>query len=622
MNLLFVSSETEHPITAIVSLRNFLLVGSGRHIIAMKRGKEIWRLTTDQKDHITHLLAFGSYICATTTKNQLLVYDLNTLELHIHITLSIQGDVTCLLHPPTYLNKLVVGDSEGRLQIWNIRTGSIIHRTESFGHPITTITASPVVDVIAVGLLDGTIIVHHLKADQNILVLHQEGRVSSISFRKDGFQIMASANSTGDIAMWDLEKGKVLHVLRSAHTANIPSIHFLNGQPLLLSAGVDNSIKEWIFDSLDGIPRLLRSRSGHHAPPTTIGFYGPTSHFILSASRDRSLRGFSTWNDSQTAELSQGSIQSIAKKKHLKENDLRLPEITGIASQTTREKDWDNVLTMHKDDVAVRAWTWSKRRIGQHIFRTLDKSPVKSVAISGCGNFGLIGSAKGTADVYNMQSGIHRRTFSSKTAGHTKAISGIDVDPLNKTLITSSLDWTVKFWDFAKGTLLDTINVGSGITLFKYNRGSELLALACDDLSIKILDTETKKLVRELWGHDNRITSFAFSNDARWLVSAGLDSTIRTWDLPTGHLIDAISQPLELTNNLETFDIMVNVHGGGESGQSGAVRHGITRALIDYDAALKPELSKAGFVTRDAREVERKKVGLRKARRAKQFSKR
>ena len=83
-----------------------------------------------------------------------------------------------------------------------------------------------------------------------------------------------------------------------------------------------------------------------------------------------------------------------------------------------------------------------------------------------------------------------------------------------------------------------------------------------------------------------------------------------------------IRQPLELTQNVERFDIMVNVHGGGESGQAGAVRHGITRALIDYDAALKPELSKAGFVTRDAREVERKKVGLRKARRAKQFSKR
>jgi small subunit ribosomal protein S9 len=81
-------------------------------------------------------------------------------------------------------------------------------------------------------------------------------------------------------------------------------------------------------------------------------------------------------------------------------------------------------------------------------------------------------------------------------------------------------------------------------------------------------------------------------------------------------------QPLFLTNHVETFDIMVNVHGGGESGQAGAIRHGITRALIDYDASLKPALSQAGFVTRDAREVERKKVGFRSARRRKQFSKR
>ena len=86
--------------------------------------------------------------------------------------------------------------------------------------------------------------------------------------------------------------------------------------------------------------------------------------------------------------------------------------------------------------------------------------------------------------------------------------------------------------------------------------------------------------------------------------------------------IMVVQQPLLLTANLEAFDIRVNVNGGGESGQAGAVRHGITRALIDYDAALKPQLSQAGFVTRDAREVERKKVGLHGARRRKQFSKR
>jgi small subunit ribosomal protein S9 len=88
----------------------------------------------------------------------------------------------------------------------------------------------------------------------------------------------------------------------------------------------------------------------------------------------------------------------------------------------------------------------------------------------------------------------------------------------------------------------------------------------------------------------------------------------------TGRMI--VRQPLVLTSHADTFDILVNVHGGGESGQAGAVRHGITRALIDYDETLKPSLKKAGLVTRDAREVERKKVGLRGARRRKQFSKR
>ena len=87
----------------------------------------------------------------------------------------------------------------------------------------------------------------------------------------------------------------------------------------------------------------------------------------------------------------------------------------------------------------------------------------------------------------------------------------------------------------------------------------------------------------------------------------------------TGRMI--VRQPLALTDSLTRFDIKVNVDGGGESGQAGAVRHGITRALIDYDETLKAVLKKAGLVTRDAREVERKKVGLHKARRRKQFSK-
>ena len=83
-----------------------------------------------------------------------------------------------------------------------------------------------------------------------------------------------------------------------------------------------------------------------------------------------------------------------------------------------------------------------------------------------------------------------------------------------------------------------------------------------------------------------------------------------------------VRQPLELTQNIETFDVNATVKGGGTTGQAGAIRHGLTRALMKYDEALRDTLRKAGFVTRDAREVERKKIGLRKARRATQFSKR
>ena len=88
----------------------------------------------------------------------------------------------------------------------------------------------------------------------------------------------------------------------------------------------------------------------------------------------------------------------------------------------------------------------------------------------------------------------------------------------------------------------------------------------------------------------------------------------------TGRMV--VRQPLEITNNLVAFDIRVNVYGGGETGQAGAVRHGIARALVEVSPELRVPLKRAGFLTRDARQVERKKAGLHKARKAPQFSKR
>lgn len=126
----------------------------------------------------------------------------------------------------------------------------------------------------------------------------------------------------------------------------------------------------------------------------------------------------------------------------------------------------------------------------------------------------------------------------------------------------------------------------------------------------------------QFYGTGRRKTS-----TARVFITAGT-GTITVNDRPLDEYFGrpvarmVVRQPLELVGLVEKFDVNVTVAGGGSFGQAGAIRHGLTRALMEYDESLRGELRKAGYVTRDSREVERKKVGLRKARKKPQFSKR
>jgi len=126
----------------------------------------------------------------------------------------------------------------------------------------------------------------------------------------------------------------------------------------------------------------------------------------------------------------------------------------------------------------------------------------------------------------------------------------------------------------------------------------------------------------QFYGTGRRKTS-----TARVFITAGT-GTITVNDRPLDEYFGrpvarmVVRQPLELVGLVEKFDVNVTVAGGGSFGQAGAIRHGLTRALMEYDESLRSDLRKAGYVTRDSREVERKKVGLRKARKKPQFSKR
>ena len=121
-------------------------------------------------------------------------------------------------------------------------------------------------------------------------------------------------------------------------------------------------------------------------------------------------------------------------------------------------------------------------------------------------------------------------------------------------------------------------------------------------------------------GRRKSSTARVFVKDGKGTITVNNKPLEAFFGRKTGQMI--VRQPLELVEMVGKFDINATVKGGGITGQAGAIRHGLTRALMQFDESLRPNLRKAGFVTRDAREVERKKVGLRKARRATQFSKR
>ena len=297
------------------------------------------------------LEAFGDDIIALTSRNTLVVLSCETLQVYVEIEFKQDAVPVAFLHPVTYLNKILVAFADGSMQLWNIKTryafffncngstifkpihaspcSSLIYSFKSFEKKITCLVQAPVLDVIAVGFADGTILLHNLRLDQSVLGVNQNRKVTSISFRTDGMPIMASSNDDGDVIFWDLERFQIAYTLQSAHDKAISKIQFLSGQPIIVTSGCDNSIKEWIFDSSDGSARLLRSRSGHTASPTKIFYTGRTSgQRIYSAGSDGTFRMFSCVKDSKSLELSQGALQSNAKKYGLRAADLRLAVIS------------------------------------------------------------------------------------------------------------------------------------------------------------------------------------------------------------------------------------------------------------------------------------------------------
>ncbi|CAN6625134.1 U3 small nucleolar RNA-associated protein 21 [Trichomonascus vanleenenianus] len=556
LHLLFVSSpQTPTPITKLHTHFHYVLASWGRSIGIFKRGKLLKAIELPQDvdgdvSPITDLLLFGEYfVCAT--ESMVYVYKTNPKSPHEEFEEytnykipTVVGKVLQIVHLPTYLNKVVVV-TDACLLLFNVRTGKLIYTEDKFEHPIATVESAPALDIMAVATTNGDVHLYNLKKGKILFTMGVSERITTMSFRTDGSAQLAIGTAAGDLFFYDLNLRKRIHSVRGVHDENaggVANVHFLNGQPIVVSNGGDNLIQELVFDpaitnsasntSISSPPRHLRSRGGHSRPPTTISFTDEESHFILSASQDSSLWSFSLRKDAQSYEFSQRTSKAKTQKHSFRE---KFPVITGLSYQADKQNRWDNILTSHKNLNYARTWSGARGIVGKYKFETIDGGLVKSVCVSHCGNFGIIGSSNGGIAVYNMQSGLLRRRVSK---AHSKAVTGIIVDARNTTIMSCSFDGRVAFHDFKTGKLIDTVVLDASATDMRLH--GSLLAVALDNLSVVVIDTETRRVVRELWGHSNRITSFDFTPDGRWIISASLDSTVRTWDLPSGGCIDAV----------------------------------------------------------------------------------
>lgn len=563
LHLLFVSqTQTPTKITALAAHYHYVLAGHGNHITIYRRGQPEATLTTTTDATVHQIVVFGEFLVVTMSDNTVEIFKGLKLDYQHYTTLSInsvEGSIVGLVHPPTYLNKVVVATSS-KLFVFNVKTGKLIFQTPEFGESISTIECAPVLDLVALGTANGGVILYNIKKAKQVgpRIAVGDSRVLAVSFRTDGLPHLVAGLANGSLFFYDLAKRARIHILGTAHQEShggVAKAAFLNGQPILVSNGGDNSLKEWVFDpSLSKSnkaavppPRHLRSRGGHAAPPVAIEFPDQKkTHFLYLASRDRLVWSFSLRKDAQAQEISQRPPRRTLKERkagltaNVRE---RFPEVVAMVLSEARAGDWDNMVTIHKDEAFARTWDTTTKRVGQHQLPTVDLGLSLSVAISQCGNFALVGSASGGIGLYNLQSGILRKKYML----HKQAVTGIAMDGFNRKMVLCGLDGLVGFYDFANSKFLGKLQLDAPITAMVYQKLLDLVALLLDDLSVVIVDSVAQKVVRVLYGHTNRITGMDFSPDGRWVVTTGLDSTLRTWDLPTGLCIDGVRLPTVAT---------------------------------------------------------------------------
>lgn len=307
-----------HPadITCLASDNYCVYAASDRRIFAWRSGNVIRHTYTGHTANVHLMLPFAEHLIAVDEANVLKVWHIRTGAEYLDLPLDADHfRVSALMHPPTYVNKILLGSQQGGLQLWNVKEAKLVHTFADFEAAVAVLTAAPAVDVAAIGLLNGAIVLLNLKYAERLMEFKQDwGPVTGIAFRTDGHPIMATSSTNGQVVFWDLEQRRVASQLR-AHDQSVTTALCLASEPLLFTTSPDNSMKLWIFDMPDGGARLLRVREGHSAPPLCVRYHGADGQSIVSAGEDAALRVFNTVTETLNKSMGRASYNRKASKK-------------------------------------------------------------------------------------------------------------------------------------------------------------------------------------------------------------------------------------------------------------------------------------------------------------------
>ncbi|XP_059477355.1 WD repeat-containing protein 36 [Neocloeon triangulifer] len=572
-----INTSGEHPeeITAMAADKYYVYTAAGNKVMAWRGGTHVKHNYVGHDLPVHLLLPIGSHLVSVDEGNCLKVWHIDAAEIYTEIQFELSFEVTALMHPATYTNKILLGSQQGQMQLWNLHTRKLIYTFSGWGSGVSVIEQAPALDVVAVGLFDGRILVHNLKYDETIIDFSQDwGQVTSITFRTDGPPLMYTGTNAGHIITWDLEKKEHIDQIWNAHYGPVTGLKCLPSEPLMVSSSPDNSLKMWIFDMADGGARLLKIREGHSLPPTFIKFHRQDQIFTTGA--DSTLKVFSTVTETKNHSYGRAVYNKKAfkriKNKRSPDAPLVMPPMIELASEATREKDWDSVCALHRGLAEVTTWSSDKGCMGEHRLshKRFQEQPelraavATSICITHCGNFVLVGYSTGHMDRFNLQSGLHRCEYKlpKDLPAHKGAVRGISTEGLNQSVVSGGADAFIRFWNFQEGKTLGRLAMSQAVAFFCQNRNSSLLGIALDDNSLCVVDILSRNIIRRLPNHQSRLTSTEFSQDARWILTSTTDCKIRTWDVPSANMIDVFKVPLPVTRmalNL-TGELLATIH--------------------------------------------------------------